>query len=869
MRSSTHGSASTVRWLGVLLAFLPAGCSSRSGGGSTTPTPGDGGDEDALLTVAFTGNPTGMFAVATDEEGNEYTFFADQTASGTQISEVNARTSDGTVVKATLDENGQPLNLRSSDGSSANVIYKDSGAVKVAVADSSGSEMVVDDLAVNSDGGAGRAVDGPAFQSTGIAEIDLLASDLTSYDRVIRSLVDTRLNPNSPLATSSLRRPALIIAALLERLNLADIVDAGSLDERLSVDDLPPELAALEGTWVLCTRNGFPAAELGIENRLTFGSQTGPHVLVTEFDRQNVFDLAHIGGGTSGGVTINYLTRAPLPPQIAEGIELRLTPVYTATSLDAAGRSVVERRFGANVTLTSSEARIPLAGRQQINAALEGGLIEGEPGRETLTFQLRIIDLENDTEFSRAAATLRYVREGAACGGGRDVPLQLEVACPVDPVDVFDEVPLAVTLPDGFEDPQADWHVISGDAFFSDPHATQTNVIVLDSRPLRVGVIIFDRAEGHSAAAECVIPVGNIDGGDLLANPDDLPYFFDCAFGPVAVGQTIDFAATPLRVSELVNPLWEVRYRDGGQYIIEDDSAEETSITFLSPGPVEVRFSALDESVDDYPIVFCRFDVGGGSLPPPDGADFVSIELTWDNGDDLDLLVFDPFGQLISPVAPHSLSGGNHLGDDRDGFGPEVVEWAAGAPPGPYQFGVRSFGTGTVHFSIVVNVDGVEQVFEGTVLADQQMFAGMVFVGAPPPPPGGTMPPPQPPPPGGGTVGSLLVRLDWDVAVDLDLSVGDPAGEVIDRFNRESQSGGSFGQDVTDGSAPEIIQWASGAPAGVYEVMVMNLSTQSAPFVVTAEIDGVLQTFPGQAPPGMLVHAAQLFVGVPPPPPPP
>jgi hypothetical protein len=57
----------------------------------------------------------------------------------------------------------------------------------------------------------------------------------------------------------------------------------------------------------------------------------------------------------------------------------------------------------------------------------------------------------------------------------------------------------------------------------------------------------------------------------------------------------------------------------------------------------------------------------------------VLVAMVWDQAVDLDLEIFNPFQQLVSPTAPGDSVGGSGImqASDKDGFGPEVYEWRA------------------------------------------------------------------------------------------------------------------------------------------------------------------------------------------------
>lgn len=112
------------------------------------------------------------------------------------------------------------------------------------------------------------------------------------------------------------------------------------------------------------------------------------------------------------------------------------------------------------------------------------------------------------------------------------------------------------------------------------------------------------------------------------------------------------------------------------------------------------------------------------------------------------------------------------------------------------------------------------------------------------------------PTPSVGT-GALQISLSWysAVAVDLDLSVVEPAGETIDYYNRVSAAGGRFDRDnecynYINGQS-ENIYWAT-PKAGQYTLKVhlfsnCSLGTTSMPYSVRVVNKGVTTTYTGTA----------------------
>ena len=108
--------------LGASLYGL-GGCATGGGdggGGGEGPAP----EAEAQVEANFDQAAGGNFMVGQDDSGNQYTARQRDGA----VTEGNVRFPDGTVVKASLDDQGRPVKFRSSTGENADIVYGEEGA---------------------------------------------------------------------------------------------------------------------------------------------------------------------------------------------------------------------------------------------------------------------------------------------------------------------------------------------------------------------------------------------------------------------------------------------------------------------------------------------------------------------------------------------------------------------------------------------------------------------------------------------------------------------------------------------------------------------------------------------------------------------
>ncbi|MCB0583469.1 MAG: hypothetical protein KDD10_29590 [Phaeodactylibacter sp.] len=206
------------------------------------------------------------------------------------------------------------------------------------------------------------------------------------------------------------------------------------------------------------------------------------------------------------------------------------------------------------------------------------------------------------------------------------------------------------------------------------------------------------------------------------------------AAGVILIG---GFALTTVgyAVEYLQTNAWDNLMQEIGQHV--DEYTQE--VREFSDGIVET-LQGYDFSLDEYWNQFSDFptvrelidNFTENEIPSfwedlddlPDTEGVVHVALSWNtNLTDIDLWVTDPFGERIYYEYPSSASGGYLDLDDVDGFGPENIYWANGAPDGDYLVQVHYYGCdeslcpGTQYTVKVSNGLGDVRSFEGTLNA--------------------------------------------------------------------------------------------------------------------------------------------------------
>lgn len=599
---SARGCALGGALLAAVALTVTVGCSQP-----TTPGGGGGGGEETLK-VSFDAEG-GNYAVAEDDEGNQYTFRAREEADGTvTITEANIVTEDGYSLKASLDEDGRPVNYRAGDTANADVVYDgDTASIRYVDAEGNVTEG-------SADAGASRKLPGAkgrvVFQTDPTDRTEGLRDGMEEYYYASDSLFSEELNPDSPLGESEFAEAARRLGEVAQQFDVQE-VDRGDLEE-VTADEVPALIQQLAGqTFILFDGEGLCVEQTGVENRLTFDLNG---VLQNEFDRNVVFPSFGVGETRDSGVTVNYATgtEIDLTPGDDYDFDLTVKPVFTGTGLDDAGSIVIERRFEA-VTTFSVDTFIGAADAtivQLFDAALTNGTLSDDG--TLLEFDLLLVDLQDDN-LVRRVGRMRYVNQNAA------TPEAIYTCVPVDDLDVDSGIacpgeadlsaPFTVEyIPGRDEDVanlQFDWFVSDGlGVIVSDPFGSAVDVQPTGEGVVEVSVIVHDLSSTTDSVFHifaCPTIVGAI--GSEPANED---LFVICP-GGANVGEPAYFTAGGDLLAELDAVEWSVI--GTSSFGILDRFADATDIAFFEPGRYQVGFSGFDEFGAEL-IAFCEVVVG-------------------------------------------------------------------------------------------------------------------------------------------------------------------------------------------------------------------------------------------------------------------
>jgi len=570
-----------------------------------------GGTGDAgRLRVSFDAEG-GNLAAGVDDNGNQYAFRARESdGSGTDLTEATIRTTDGRTLKVSLDPLGRPVNFRASDNTAADLVY-DADTVRVRLTAPDGSliadEQGLDAAAAHEQMMTRRTARGaPVAETRQFLDVSIIADGLGDYAEIALSIFDEEFNPGSALVSSSLAEAALLLGELAVNVEIVE-VERAEIATLIVIDETPPVIRALAGqTYVLYDSDGFCLEATDIESRLTFDNDG---ILLSEFDRHLVFPTFSLGGSGDPGVTINYLTGAPinLNPDDASGVTVLVTPIYVSTLVDEFGNITVERRFRSDVFADTS----PSGFTSVFEAAfVHGRLLEGG---DILEFDLSLIDLMDLGAVPRLG-TLRYHNQNVSrpatetsCEiivGDREPS---RIVCPafVAAGDAFD-----VAFVPGREDAaralELTWFISDGyGVVLGGGFPDENRILTTAEGFLEVALLVTDRSGDDLASGvyTCGVSVGRIL--DEIEAIDEL--VMTCPSG-LNVGETgVVSVAGPL-LSGLAEFNWFVFGTGDFTFAAPFDTISEIEV--YEPGKFEVAFQAFDGFGSEV-FVSCEILVGG------------------------------------------------------------------------------------------------------------------------------------------------------------------------------------------------------------------------------------------------------------------
>lgn len=128
----------------------------------------------------------------------------------------------------------------------------------------------------------------------------------------------------------------------------------------------------------------------------------------------------------------------------------------------------------------------------------------------------------------------------------------------------------------------------------------------------------------------------------------------------------------------------------------------------------------LETRTGDVQITMGAMDHGSGD---------VQVTLTWDNQADLDLMVIDPFNDVVWWGNMTSASGGSLDVDNISGFGPENIFWPEGkAPEGDYGVYIhhyhwqnQNWRPAVAKYTVLVSAFGRIRKFTGSISQDEMV----------------------------------------------------------------------------------------------------------------------------------------------------
>ncbi len=593
----------------VFLMLVGVGCTGANvGDGGNGGNGGNNGGTPDSFRVSFDAEG-GHYAVAEDEDGNEYAFRAMENNNGDMlITEANVRASNGETLKVSLDPQGRPVNFRLSNNTNADIVYQNNMAmIRLTDAQGNVSEGQAERLL-----GSSAQETPSAAQSNPSENTQALRAGLSTYGELTFSLFDSDDNPDSPLAGSEFELEALLIAEIVDGYDVEE-VDA-TLLINATIDEIPDAIQQLAGqTFILFDAEGLCLQQTGAANRLTFDLNS---VLQSEFDRNVVFPDFGLGETRDSGITINYSTGTPI--NLTPGgtdVSVFLTPVFTGTQLDDFGFITIERRFEADseYVVETVAGQTTANAHQLFDAALTAGTLSDDG--IVLEFELQLIDLLDENPVRRAGL-LRYYNQNAVAPdtqfvceviddyddgySGINCPGTAEVATPFTVDYVF-------SREDEGRELIFDWFVSDGLGFVSsDPFESGVEVLPTGPGVIQVSVIVSDITGGSVDSYKqyvCETVVGDVF--DDVTDP--LLLSLGCPAG-LNVGDFGVFRTQGTLADELELTEWFVA--GSRAFVVVDPFDSQTQIQFFQPGRFNVGFTGYDLFGTEY-FSSCEVIVGG------------------------------------------------------------------------------------------------------------------------------------------------------------------------------------------------------------------------------------------------------------------
>lgn len=616
----------TIACLAAVLTVLAAGCNVRvsppandnSGTGNGNDN-GSGGVSGKSLQVAFEAEG-GHFAVAEDDDGNEYTFRAREADSGEMtFTEAVIRTSNGQSVVASLDDQGRPVNYRAADSTNTDIRY--AGVMAFVRFTSSDGAVTEAEIDVSQAQAAQELV---VSQSNPTSNTQTLRTGLSVYAEFASVLFSA--GGANPLTGSQLETGAELLIGVSAEYDVVE-VNADVLSN-VTIDSVPGIVQTLAGnTYVLFDAEGLCLEQTGAINRLTFDVHG---LLQNEFDRNVVFPDFGAATNNQSGVTINYVAGTPivLNPGDATGFTALVTPVFTSTSIDQSNRIVIERRFLAesSFTVQSITGETEMTTVELFDAALVNGELSADGSQ--LAFDLLLVDLLADNPVQHLGR-LRYHNQNVPepiSTFGCVTPSINDQSSIVCPIQVSTGEPFEVSYIFSREDEDRlltfDWFVSGGlGVVLGDPFSDTAEVVAMGGGLIKVSLIVSDLTDGSEVPYRVFTCDTLVDDELAVAPPEDL--FIECPIG-LNVGESGFFNAGGSVINELDFVEWAVF--GIADVLIFDTQFDSTEIVFFQPGRFDVVFSGFN-SLGTEVYASCEVVIGA-----PDQFDICTINDWYGDG---------------------------------------------------------------------------------------------------------------------------------------------------------------------------------------------------------------------------------------------